>query len=106
MKSKISTKKVHRVIKSNQKAWRKPYIDMNKQLRKKTENEFEKDFFLSMNNAVFGKNHKNVRKHTDIKRVIAKPRNNYLISKSNYHTKKYFKKSFSHRNEKNPNKYS
>ena len=59
-----------------------------------------------MNNAVFGKTIKNVRKHTDIKPVIAKPRNNYLVSKSNYHTKKIFKKMFSHRNEKNPNKYS
>ena len=43
-----------------------------------------------MNNAVFGKTIKNVRKHTDIKPVIAKPRNNYLVSKSNYHTKKIF----------------
>ena len=34
--------KVHRVIKFNQKAWLKPYIDMN---TKKTKNNFEKDFF-------------------------------------------------------------
>ena len=37
-------KKVHRVI--NQNAWLKPYIDMNKDLRKKAKNHFEKDFFM------------------------------------------------------------
>ena len=38
-------KKVHRVIKFNQNACLKPYIDMNTNLRRKTKNYFEKDFF-------------------------------------------------------------
>ena len=43
----INTKKLHKIIQYNQNAWLKPYVDMNKDLRKKAKNDFEKDFFLS-----------------------------------------------------------
>ena len=36
---------VHKAIQFKQKAWLKPYIDMNTKLRTKARNEFEKDFF-------------------------------------------------------------
>ena len=36
-------KKLHRIIKFNQNAWLKPYIDMNIDLRKKGKNDFGKD---------------------------------------------------------------
>ena len=44
-KSRIYIEKNRIVIKFNQKAWLKPYIDMNTELRKNAINDFWKRFF-------------------------------------------------------------
>ena len=63
---------------------------MNDKLRKKAKNDFEKDFYKLMNNAVFGNAIENVRKHRDIKLVTTDKRRNQLVSEPNYHTTKHF----------------
>ena len=90
IKSLINTKKGTKVIKFNQRAWLKSYIDMNTKYRKEAKNEFEKYFFKLMNNSVFGKTMENVRKHRDIKLVATDEKRNKLVSEPNYHTTKCF----------------
>ena len=80
--------KVHQVIEFDQEAWLKEYINFNTELRKKATNDFEKDFFKLMNNAVFGKIMENVRKHSDINLVKTDKKRNKLVSEPNYHTMK------------------
>ena len=51
----LTLEKVPKVIQFNQEAWLKPKIDMNTELRTEAKNDFEKDFFKLMYNAVSGK---------------------------------------------------
>ena len=82
-------KKVHRVIKLNQKAWLKQYIDMNFKIRQKAKNNLEKDLYKLVNNAVFEEVMENVKNHRNIKFVKTERRRNYLVSEPNYHTTKF-----------------
>ena len=45
----VILKEVYGVIKFSQKAWLKPYIDINTKLRQKAKNDFQKVFFKLMN---------------------------------------------------------
>ena len=59
---------------------------MNTELRKVAGNDFEKDFYKLMNNAVFGKTMGNIRKHRNIKLVTTDKKRSKLVSEPNYHT--------------------
>ena len=79
---------------------------MNTELRRKSNSDFQRDFFKVMNNSVFKKTRESVRKHQGIKVVITEQRRNYLVSKlvSKLSLNKVFiKKINSNRNEQNTN---
>ena len=77
--SQLVLKRVHRVIKFDQKAWLKPYIDVNTELRQKAKNNLEQDFLKLMNNSAYGKAMENVRKNGEIKLLTTEEKRNYLV---------------------------
>ena len=91
----LKLKKIHRIMEFNKKEWLKPYIDMNTELRKLAKDDFEKDLFKLMNNAVFGKTMENIRKHRNIKLVTTDKKRNKLVSEPNYHTINYISEDLS-----------
>ena len=75
-------KKIHTVIKFNQNAWLKSYIDMYTELKTKVKKDFEKDFFNLMNNEIFGNTIENVKKQRDIKLVTTERMRKILVLQS------------------------
>ena len=86
----MKLKKIHRGIKFVESAFLKPYIDKNTQLRTQAKNDFEKDFFKLMNNAVFGKTMENIRNRVNVKLVSSEDQLRKLTAKPNYESRKIF----------------
>ena len=68
---------------------------MNTELRKLAKDDFEKDLFKLMNNAVFGKTMENIRKHRNIKLVTTDKKRNKIVSEPNYHMINYISEDLS-----------
>ena len=77
-------KKIHCGISFDEKAWLKPYIELNTNLRSKTQNEFEKDFFKLMINSVFGKTMENIRNRVNIRLVNNQRSLKQCVAKPNF----------------------
>ena len=86
----MKLKKIHNGIKFIESAWLKPYIDKNVILRTQAKNNFEKDFFKLMNNAVFGKTMENIRNRVNIKLVNTGEKFKKLVAKPNYESRIIF----------------
>ena len=78
----MTVTKIHRILTFVQSSWIKPYIELNTSLRQRACNQFERDLFKLMNNALFGKflqrsrDQKNIDLISDattFQKLIAKP---------------------------------
>ena len=84
LKQGLKLKKIHRAIKFEQKEVLKPYIEFNTEKRKNARNDFEKDVYKLMNNAIFGKTMEDKRKHLDFEVVSDETRYMKCVSNLNF----------------------
>ena len=76
--------KVHRVLKFEQTAWMKPWIEFNTAKRTCAKNDFEKDYYKLMCNAVFGKTMEDVRGRTKCRFITNEEKYSKATGRPNY----------------------
>lgn len=82
----IKITKIHRAIEFEQSYWLKPYIENNNIKRANASSDFEKSFFKTMSNALFGKCLQSPYKHKIVKLISDPAKLQKLVSKPSFST--------------------
>ena len=85
--------KIHTALQFKQSGWMKKYTDFNTKKRMSATNDFEKDFFKSMINSVYGKTMENLRKRINVRFVNNKKDSSKYTSRPTYVNHKLFNKN-------------
>ncbi|KAJ8914260.1 hypothetical protein NQ315_003625 [Exocentrus adspersus] len=86
----IKLSRIYRILKFKQSDWLQAYIDLNTKLCTQSLNEFEKNLYKLLINAICGKTMENIRKQNNkIKKPLGWEMKNYIAS-PNFHSSKIF----------------
>ena len=74
--------------------WLKKYVDFNKEKRKQSNEEFNKNLYKLLNNCIYGKSMESQRKRINVKLINDKKVYQRCVNKPNFISQKIFDKNF------------
>ncbi len=89
----LKVKKVHRILRFSQSRWMAPYINLCTNMRVKSRNEFERQFWKLLVNSVYGKCMENVRKRMSMLLVSNEKKAHRLMSKTTFKDRTIYTKN-------------
>lgn len=88
----LKVKKVHRILRFSQSKWMAPYIELCTDMRVKSRNEFERQFWKLLINSVYGKCLENVRKRMLMSLVCDEKKAHRLMNKVTFKDRTIYSK--------------
>ena len=94
LNSGMRIKKVKKVLKFEQRAFLKPYIDSNTKMRQQAKSDFDRTYWKTRNNALYGKLLETKKDRIDVKLVNTQEQFDRLVSRANFSGIKQLDKNF------------
>ena len=85
--------KIHRILSFKQKNWLKVFTDFNKEKRRLSNDEFNKNLYKLLSNCIYGKRIENPRQKINVKMINDKNKYQKIVNKPNFISQKVIDKN-------------